>query len=477
MTESTQSPRPLIESLELLDERLQHSHRPTHLLSPFWRQTLSEFYQSSCRQLVLRVGRRGGKSSSLCRVAIAEGLYGDHTIPLGDKGVFAFISTTLKEAKERLDTCEELLRTLDVRHKRTAGEIVLEDRPVVWRTYAASIAGVSGFTCIGAVCDEVAKWRDADTGANPATEVLASLRPTMATMPNARLFLSSSPMGTLDAHAAAFDAGDTAHQRVAFAPTWVAHPAITEELTHLLEPNEDVWRREYGAIPFEGSEAGLYAPRLVDAATCGWSEVEPERYHHYAAWMDAGMRGNAWTFGVATNRADKRAVVLLREWRGSTHSPLDPFRVFEEMAPILRRYEVPCVAADAYQFDALSRIAIRCGVTMHLDTLTAERKRRRYENLQARLADHAVELPTHRQMRADLLSVRRRATPNGISIELEQTPDGRHADFAPVVAGLLDIDLFPAPERMYGPRSPADEERELMERATRSDDDDPEFEP
>lgn len=396
---------------------------------------------------------------------MAEGLYGEHRVPLGDKGVVAFISTTLKEAKERLDTVEELLDVLQVKYKRTSAEISLEDRPIVWRTYAASIAGVSGFTCICAVCDEVAKWKDADTGANPASEVLASLRPTMATMSNARLFLSSSPMGTLDAHATAFEAGNTEHQRVAFAPTWVAHPALTESLTRLLEPNEDVWRREYGAIPFEGSDAGIYAPVLLDAATREVAELKPERYHSYAAWMDPGMRSNAWTFGVATNRIVsgqfKRSIVLLREWKGTTSKPLDPFMVFGEMAPLCREYDLPCVTTDGYQFDALAPIATRAGITLHLDTLTAAKKLDRYEGLQARLADHAVELPPHKQMRADLMNVRKRVTPNGIAIELVETPDGRHADFAPVVAGLLDFELFPPPAERK-PRTAEDEERELM---------------
>jgi hypothetical protein len=247
----------------------------------------------------------------------------------------------------------------------------------------------------------------------------------------------------------AFDLGETAHQQVAFAPTWIAHPAITEEETRRIEPDEDRWLREFGAVPFEGSDAGVFAPLLLDRATRDALELPKQPGHHYVAWMDPGMRGNAWTFGIATNveRGDdeKRAIVLLREWIGTRAKPLDPFAVLGEIGAICERYGVPAVTTDGYQFDALAPIALRAGITLHLDSLTAAKKLDRYEGLQARLADGRVELPPHAKMRTDLLSVRRRLTASGFAIDLVETPDGRHADFAPTVAGLLDFTIAPPP--------------------------------
>ena len=74
-----------------------------------------------------------------------------------------------------------VLDALGIKHRPIDGGVELVDRPIAFKVYTASIAWVSGFTCIRAIADEAAKWRDADTGANPAREVLASLRPTMAT--------------------------------------------------------------------------------------------------------------------------------------------------------------------------------------------------------------------------------------------------------------------------------------------------------
>jgi hypothetical protein len=96
------------------------------------------------------------------------------------------------------------------------------------------------------VTDEVARWRDAE-GVNPASLVLESLRPTLATQPLGMLLMLSSPLGLEDAHARAFAVGESPFAMVAHAPTWVANETLTEEATHELEPDSRVWRREYAA--------------------------------------------------------------------------------------------------------------------------------------------------------------------------------------------------------------------------------------
>ena len=80
----------LLTHLDALDRTLVEAGFPA--MSAWWRDALATFYASGRRQLVLRVGRRGGKSSTLSRVAVCEALYGEHPIPPGDVGVVAFVS-------------------------------------------------------------------------------------------------------------------------------------------------------------------------------------------------------------------------------------------------------------------------------------------------------------------------------------------------------------------------------------------------
>lgn len=437
------SVHPVLAHLDELERRLAIERFPP--MSPWWRATLERFYRSLCRQLVDRVGRRGGKSSTLCRIAVLEALYGEHPIPRGDVGVVAMVSVSRDEAGQRLRTIRSILDVLGVKYAPRGDSISLIDRPVMFKVYPATLQGVVGFTGICAICDEVAKWRDADTGANPATEVLASLRPTMATQPNARIFLSSSPLGRLDAHAEAFEAGESAFQQVAFAPTWVANPTLTEADTRTLEHDEGKWRREYGAFPMEGNEESLYAAGQLDAVTrAGPLELPPVKGWTYVAAMDPATRGNGWTLIVAARGYDKRHVVLAREWRGTATNPLDADRVLGEIAAIVRPYGVGVVHTDQRSTDELRIIARRHlgpqdrPLVLAEQVMTAGGKIELFENLGTRIGDESVELPPHPVVRADLLGVRRRITASGMTIALSLTPDGRHSDYAQPVAMALE---------------------------------------
>ena len=52
--------------------------------SPWWRSRIARFLTSGRSRWVLRVGRRGGKSSTLSRLLVAWMLWGPWTIPPGD---------------------------------------------------------------------------------------------------------------------------------------------------------------------------------------------------------------------------------------------------------------------------------------------------------------------------------------------------------------------------------------------------------
>lgn len=412
-------------------------------VSTWWLDTFTRFYGTLRRQLVLRCGRRAGKSSTLCRIAVCEALYGEHKIPAGDIGVVAIISVNRDEAAQRIRTIRQILDALGVKYRPIENGLELEGRPVAFKTYAASVSGVSGFTCICAICDEVAKWRDNDTGANPAREVLASLRPTMATMPNARIFLSSSPLGASDAHATAYAAGETDFQCVAYAPTWIANISVTEAETRALEPDEDTWKREYGAIPFDGAESSLFTSTMLDAVIRkGVGRLDPVSGRTYIAAQDPATRANAWALAIGCERSSVDGSSLVevshvREWRARKSVALDPKATFREIAGVLSPYDVRELYQDQWSFDTLRSIASDVGLDLLQEPSTATSKVQLFEGLKTRVNDRTIELPDDPQVRIDLLSVRKWITRNGISIELPRTPDGRHSDTAAAVALLV----------------------------------------
>jgi hypothetical protein len=464
----------ILERFEALDRLLQSKGFPA--TSPWWHGTIRRWYESGRRQAVIRAGRRAGKSSTLCRLAVVEGLYGQHAIPPGDVGVVAFISTTRDEANQRLRTVKAVLDALGVKYRPVDGGVELADRAIAFKVYTASVSGVSGFTGVLLVCDEVAKWKDADTGANPATEVLASVRPTMATQPNARIILSSSPMGKWDAHFDAFEQGETEFQITAYAPTWEANPTITEAATHELEPDPSTWEREYKAVPQAEVAESLFTDAELDAATRGDPEVVGrEEGVSYAAAIDPGTRGNAWTFVIAALRfvggIVKRSIVYAQEWRGSTAQPLSPKATLQAMKPVLEGYGIDTVWTDQASGDALRDIAADLGLTLVIEPWTQANKLTAYTNLRTWVRTDQLELSSAEHVKQDLLGVQRKYTRAGVTIDLLKTPDGRHSDYAPAIAivasKLWTQPVVERPRPKMGSLEWCTEQREARQKAMR----------
>lgn len=409
--------------------------------SPWWRATIERFIRSGRPMAVLRVGRRGGKSSSLSRLAVVLALYGRHVVPPGDLGVAAIVSTDKGEALGRLVTIKAILDALGIAYRPSRAPklgVELVDRPIEFRVFAATIKGVSGFTSVFVLCDEVAKWRDADTGVNPATTVLASIAPTMATQPNARMVLSSSPMGRYDAHFDAFERGETDEQIVAHAPTWIANPTLTEARTRQLEPDGRAHAREYRAIPEEGSEFSLLnGPALERARRTTPGDAPRVPGCTYVAAIDPATRGHAFTLAIGTrDPRGRRIVAAVREARGTPAAPLSPKAQLRAWKPLLDAYGVAMLKTDQWNVDSMQDSAIDLGLYLDGEPWTHATKAEAFEALDRLARDGDLELPRDEIVKTDLLGIRRKLTRTGITYELAEK-DGRHSDHAASIAMML----------------------------------------
>ncbi len=116
--------------------------------SPWWRAQIERFVRSGCRRWVIRAGRRAGKSSTLCRLAVAWALWGSWHVPPGDTAIVPFVSVDRGEAAARLKTIAEILNTVGVSAEARNDEIELVSRRLVFRVVTCSIRGTVGFTSI-----------------------------------------------------------------------------------------------------------------------------------------------------------------------------------------------------------------------------------------------------------------------------------------------------------------------------------------
>ena len=332
--------------LEKLNDTLVKKGWPD--LSPWWRKQIARTYFSGRRNAVYRVGRRGGKSSSICRVAVYEALYAEHNVPPGDTGIFAIISAERYQAKDRLSTIKSILDALGIDCKQTAEEVRIPSTNRNIRCVTASLTAVVSFTCIGAVCDEEALWAD-DSGQNPAKEILASLRPAMATQKNARLWHISAPWSTLDVHHEQYSRGTDKTQVCFYAPTWVANPTVTEEDTHSLEPDEASWARAYKAVPLASDESKFFSAALIDKCrqSLPGATVRTVTGADLAFRRDSTAQVNLGDIGL-----DRYRVTYCQEWTPG-EKPLVPSEVLEELLDTAQDDGSDLVCADLHYIETL----------------------------------------------------------------------------------------------------------------------------
>lgn len=491
----------LAAALLSVDRRLVAAGFPA--LSPWWAETLTRFLADPLgrRQLVLRVGRRGGKSSSLTRLVVTVALFGGFEVPPGDVGQVAIVSVSRDEAAARLRTVRAVLDALGARYRERGESVELLDAPVVFRVLTASLAGVVGGTSIAVLADEVARWRDSESGSNPAREVLGSIRPTLATT-RGPMLLSSSPLGTLDAHAEAFDRGDDEAQLVAHAPTWLANPTISEAETRKAERDPRVWSREYAAIPQGAALAAFDADAVAaafrpspgrDAAVCG----DP------LLVIDASSgRKDAWTWAVARYvRPPPRPRVLMLGFDGKpcdeggatpardvdgnlvphpdADRPVQPLLVFDHvdglggrfwggvsgeeiiarLVGVARANGVRLVAGDQRESLMIESAFRRHGVRFRPFDWTSQSKTQAVEVVRRWFADRTIVLPEHAALRRELAMFEERIAPSG-AITFGGRGSG-HDDYVALLVTAALADLAGA-FRMSALRVP-NERRERIE--------------
>ena len=134
-------------------------------------------------ELWVAVGRRGGKSHAAALVAVYEAAFQDHRSRLapGEVATVMLIAADRQQARTLMRYIQgmfdhPLLRPLVKRE--TASGLELVNRSVI-EVHTASHRAVRGYTLAAAICDEISFWQS--EGARPDTEVIAALRPALAT--------------------------------------------------------------------------------------------------------------------------------------------------------------------------------------------------------------------------------------------------------------------------------------------------------
>lgn len=419
-------------SLMAMEEAIERKGFPP--MSDFWKDSIKAFYLSKKLRFVARVGRRGGKSSTLTRVAVNEAVFGQHEIPPGDTGKFAFVSVIKEEAQERLATIRAILDVLGIAYESKGFVIRLRDKPIVFSVYPCSYRTAVGFTCIGLICDELARWRDEDTGANPASQVLSSIRPSMRTQRKAKEFLISSPWSTLDAHYDHVEQGDTNLQMVVSAPTWVANPTVTERECREAEEDEEAFLREYAALPMKSGASYFFDHNALEQSVSN-EPFELQPGDEIIAGADFGFTRDFSALALCAIRDNHYHVFQTHVIKPQPGQALKPSETVSAFASIVKPFNISGIICDRhYQESITEHLApYNIGFIAASNDVATNFVRARTLLHQGR-----VSLPDIPTLLRDLKETRSRPTRTGrVTILLPRRPGGGHADLVSAIVLAL----------------------------------------
>src|SRR5438132_8598922 len=148
-----------------------------------------------CEELVAIKGRRSGGTSAAARLLVYLSALCDYAdcLAIGERGLGLFLSTTALQAAIAFDRSAGIVDASVVLREmvidRTADTISLRNS-VDLAVRPASPRGLRGVTAVGICCDEAAHLLT--EGTNSDTEVLNSVRPSLATT-GGMLAIFSSP--------------------------------------------------------------------------------------------------------------------------------------------------------------------------------------------------------------------------------------------------------------------------------------------
>jgi hypothetical protein len=389
----------------------------------------------------LIVGRRGGKSFVLALIAVWLACFHKYQqfLQPGERASIIIIAADRRQARNIFRYVSGLIHNVPMLRKlierQTADAFDLTNSVTI-EIHVTSFKSVRGYTVVAALCDETSFWRSEDS-ANPDTEIINALRPAMATIPNAKLLVASSPYAkkgvVWEAYKKHFGE-DSSRKLVWQAETRMMNPSVPQSfIDQAYEDDNASASAEYGAL-FRSDIASFVSRESVDAAIQpGALELPPSSNLRYVAFVDpSGGSADSMTLAIA-HRDPKENIGVLDAIR-EVKPTFAPNLVVEQFAALLKSYRVRKVTGDRYGGIWVETAFKKAGISYE----ASERSKSQiYGEFLPLINSGRVELLDHKRLVSQLTNLERRTARGGKdTIDHPQGP-GQHDDIANAAAGAL----------------------------------------
>jgi len=230
-----------------------------------------------------------------------------------------------------------------------ADEIELNNGVII-AVKTSDYRAIRGVTVVCVIADEAAFWDS--QGVNPDKEIFAALRPAMATIPNAKLLIISTPYartGVLFDAYREFYGVDNDDVLIWQADTRTMNPTIPEKtIQREMERDPEAGRSEWLALFREDIEAAFPLDAIEDCVVPGRIELLPSSEHTHSGFVDfSGNRSDRHVQAIAHAVDGKVIIDVLRVWT----PPVDLDSMLEDCTGLLKAYGIATNHGDNYGGD------------------------------------------------------------------------------------------------------------------------------
>jgi hypothetical protein len=397
---------------------------------------------SPAREGWLICGRRAGKSFILALIAVYLSCFRDYRQYLqpGERGTIVVIAVDRRQARVIMRYIKALLAGVPMLARLIEGEtaesVDLSCRVSI-EVHTASFKTTRGYTAVAVLLDELAFFAT-DDAAEPDREIIAALRPSMATIPNSMMLCASSPYAR---RGSLWDSFRKHHGKdgdpilVWQAPTRMMNTtvpqAVIDEATERDPANAAA---EYGA-QFRTDVENFVSIEIVEGCLGSHAELGPLSALRYFAFTDpSGGSADSFTLAISHADGDHAVIDAIRE----VTPRFSPDFVVEEFASLLKSYGITSVTGDRYGGEFPRELFRKHGVQYECSEKV---KSDLYRDLLPLLNAGRIVLPRSDRLTAQLVGLERKTARSGKD-SIDHGP-GMHDDLANSVAGAaaLAIDL------------------------------------
>lgn len=384
-------------------------------------------------ELWLAVGRRGGKSRAAALVATFIAAFMDHRPKLapGEVATVMLIAGDRQQARTLMRYVRGYFQNpmlAQLVERQTENGLELSNRSAI-EIGTASFRGVRGYTLAAAIGDEIAFWMS--EGASPDEEIIAALRPALATL-GGKLLAISSPYAKRGALWNAYRRhfGKPGRVLVAQAAARTMNPKLPQRVVDdAMELDPARASAEYLAQFRSDVDDFLSAEQVAGALRPEPLEQEPKTGTRYHAFVDPSGGGkDEFTLAIGHRDAPGFSVDLVRGRRGN------PAAITAEYCRLIKEYGCSVVYGDRYSGE-WSRTEFRRHGIEYRDAPGARSEL--YLDFLSAIRAGLLDLPPDEVMAKQFTTLERRATRGGRDI-IDHAPNSSD-DRANAVAGVISV--------------------------------------